>query len=627
MHRFILLIVVSLLALSTTQFSRAEQVQLTPSKDNTLYEDSEGDLSNGAGKGLFIGKTGSNDGFKTRRAALAFDLSSIPVNAVIDSATVTFTINKAPPDASFGTAYLHRFEQNWGESASLAPGLGGSGGAALPSDASWIYRFYDTHPWTTQGGDYVSTPSASANLGTSGFEELNFSSTPQLVADIQAWLVDPSTNFGWVLIGIENIEQNARRLASREELDGTAPKLTINYTVPSVVEQLTLNLQTDELDDPVSMAHASDGSHRPFVVEQGGVIRIFDLDTETLLPTPFLDISADVYSAGNEQGLLGLAFHPDYETNGKFYVNYIISPAVSEWHTVVAEFQVSPNPDIAQTGGKTILQFQQNATNHNGGDIHFGPDGYLYIASGDGGGREDQYANGQNINTLLGTMLRIDVDGAAQPGAEICGLVADYGIPAGNAFPGSSDGCDEILHFGLRNPWRFSFDALTSDLWIADVGQYAWEEVNHSSPGTSGVNFGWSCREGLHDFPDGHDCISTYTDPVIEYAHSSGNCSITGGYVYRGSNLTLNGRYLYGDWCTATVWVARYSQGSWVSEQWPLAKATLQSLASFGQDENCNLYLVDRDAETGNEANHGALYRIGDTELVFQSGFENRKCP
>lgn len=166
---------------------------------------------------------------------------------------------------------------------------------------------------------------------------------------------------------------------------------------------------------------------------------------------------------------------------------------------------------------------------------------------------------------------------------------------------------------------------MKADLWIADVGQNAWEEVNMLPPGATEVNFGWSCREGAHDF-GGSPCISAYTDPVIGYQHTQGNCSITGGYVYRGGRLPLQGRYLYGDWCSTRVWIATGSGDSWSSEEWTAASTILNSLASFGQDENCNIYLVDRDAETGVEADHGALYRIDDSERVFGSGFENMQC-
>ncbi|MGK2926699.1 MAG: PQQ-dependent sugar dehydrogenase [Lysobacterales bacterium] len=388
-------------------------------------------------------------------------------------------------------------------------------------------------------------------------------------------------------------------------------------------EHLTLTELTGALTNPVSLAHAGDGSGRLFLVEQEGIIRIYDTTTESLLGAAFLDIQDEVHSfldpnSHNEQGLLGLAFHPDYASNGRFFVNYTMSPSFNIWRTVVAEFTVSGDPDLAMTTGTTILEFVQEAGNHNGGDMHFGADGFLYIASGDGGGGGDTYGNAQNLDTLRGALLRIDVDSAAPPGAELCGIVSDYGIPPGNPFPGSNDGCDEILHYGLRNPWRFSFDAASGDLWIADVGQNAWEEVNRVPGDAAGLNFGWPCREGMHNFPTGQTCAPPLTEPILEYAHADGNCSITGGYVYRGNRLPLTGRYLHGDWCTERIWIATGQGGTWSSEEWPGVDATLSSLSSFGQDENCELYIVDREGR--------ALYRIDDSERLFGGGFEARIC-
>ena len=391
----------------------------------------------------------------------------------------------------------------------------------------------------------------------------------------------------------------------------------------ALIDHLGLTLLTADLTNPVSIANAGDGSNRLFIVEQEGVIRIYDFATGTLLEPPFLDIRDDVFSfedAGGhtEQGLLGLAFHQDYSNNGKFYVNYTISPAQNEWHTVVAEFLVSGNPDVAQASGNVILQFDQENRNHNGGDLHFGLDGYLYIASGDGGGGNDQYDNAQNINTLKGAILRIDVDGTPPEGGELCGAVQDYGIPPDNPFTGTGDGCDEILHFGLRNPWRFSFDAMTSDIYIADVGQNTWEEINFMPFGFSEVNFGWSCREGLHDFPAGKLCTSAYTDPVLEYSHADSNCSVTGGYVYRGSTLSINGYYVYGDYCSGRIWLARKQGGNWSSEEWTNGNPMEFGLSAFGQDQNCELYMVNRSSHK--------LYRFTDSEFVFRGGFESLAC-
>ncbi len=613
----------------------AEVVELVPVQDNTLYEDAEGDVSNGAGKGLFMGKVGVDGGQRLRRALVKFDVSGIPANAVVNSVEVRFVITNVPQSgAAADTATLHTLDQDWGESGSNPPGAEGGGAAAQSGDATWLHTFFNTESWTNPGGDFEAQVSATAPFGTSNPEVLTFASTPELISDVEAWMADAASNHGWMLRGDEIRSMNARRVASREcpgdpSCGEAAPTLTIDYSVPSALDHLMLTEITTDLTNPVSLANAGDGSKRLFIVEQEGVIKIYDTASETLLPTPFLDIQGDVYSlkdpqGGNEQGLLGLAFHPDYATNGLFYVNYTSNPASNTWHTVVAEFQVSGDPNVAMSGGSVILEYPQNAKNHNGGDMHFGADGYLYIASGDGGGANDQYDNAQDLGTLKGAILRIDVNGAPPPGAELCGIVSDYGIPPENPFDGIGDGCDEILHYGLRNPWRFSFNAATEDLWIADVGQGDWEEVNQVPGDSAGLNFGWPCLEGTQEFRNDITCDPPLTDPIIEYSHVGGNCSVTGGYVYHGSRLPLTGRYLYGDWCTERVWVASEQNGAWLSEEWVGVANTLNSISSFAQDEDCELYIVDRDHQANPEL--GALYRIDDSERLFGAGFESRDC-
>lgn len=598
-----------------------ECVVLTPSKDATLYQDDAGALSNGGGTALFIGRIKETEGGLLRRALLAFDLSSIPDGARVNSVEVSLWINRAPfVGALPGIAKLHRVKSDWGEGTTVAPGLEGEGAPAQAGDTTWQHRFYDSETWTAAGGDFVSVPSATAVFGASREIPLDFDSTEQLVTDVRAWLADPEFNFGWILIGDEVTMPNGRRLSSREDSIGPVPTLTVHYDFPSVLDNLELEMVVDGLSQPVGVAHASDGTSRLFIVEQAGIIRILNLETGIINPEPFLDIQDQVNSTDTEQGLLGLAFHPDYSNNGRFFVNATVGTPGTAGFTEIIEYQVTEDPDVADDSPFVILRFEQEARNHNAGDIHFGSDGYLYISSGDGGGRDDQYDHGQNINSLLGAMLRIDVDGTPAGGAEICGLTANYGIPEGNAFPGQSDGCDEILHFGLRNPWRFSFDAMTQDLWIGDVGQNRWEEVNQLAPDSSGVNLGWSCREGTQPF-DGTPCISSYTDPVIEYPNGA-DCAVTGGYVYRGSHLPLNGHYVYGDYCSAKVWVASNETGTWVPELWETPASMIDFLSSFGQDESCNLYLVDR----GSASDDGALYLITDTEWVFGGGFEPQLC-
>jgi len=606
------------LTLSATALP-AEVVQLAPIKDNTLYEES-GDRSFGAGKYTFMGMTGGDMSIdpSLRRTLLAFDLTSIPAKAVINSVEISFTIDQVPQAATTDFAMLHRLTKDWGEGASDTPGPGGQGAAAVAGDATWTQSFYQSQSWDAPGGDFVAGESATAPFGNSSPETITFSSTETLIADAQGWVRNPAGNFGWILLGDENTEKNARRMASRESTTLPGPSLTVDYSIPSITDHLSLAQLTTNLTNPVSIANAGDGSGRLFIVEQEGIIRIYDLASDSLLATPFLDIRSRVDDGGNEQGLLGLAFHPDYSNNRQFYVYYTRDPGDDPDRSVVAMYQASlADPNIADTGETVLMEFEQNASNHNGGDLHFGTDGFLYIASGDGGGGDDQYRNAQDLDSLKGKLLRIDVDGTPPGSGELCGIVANYAIPPGNPYTGPNDGCDEILHFGLRNPWRFSFDALTEDMYIADVGQREWEEVNLAPPGSVGVNYGWSCREGMHDFP-GDDCISAYTDPVIEYPHSDGNCSITGGHVYRGSRLPLKGRYLYGDWCTARIWIATRGANGWSSEEWVGTASVLSSLSSFGQDENCELYVVDRDGK--------GLYRIVDAESRFSDSFEQLNC-
>jgi len=612
-----------LMTIFTVTAASADTIQLNPVKDNTMYEES-GDKSLGAGNHTFMGMTSGDSSIdpSLRRTLVAFDLSSIPSNAVINSVQVSFTIDQAPgQSATSDFASLHRLLSDWGEGASYTDRPGGLGAAAEPGDATWAHTFYDTDTWGTPGGDYEEVASASAPFGSSVPETITFVCTGRLKSDVQAWVKNPAINFGWLLRGDENTEKNARRLGSRENVNLPGPLLTIDYTIPSVGDHLSLFKLTASLTNPVGIANAGDGSGRLFIVEQEGIIRVYDLETDTLQTTPFLDISDKVDSGGNEQGLLGLAFHPEFSSNRKFYIYYTRDPGAAADRSVVAMYQASvADPDIADSVETVVMEFAQNAANHNGGDLHFGQDGYLYIATGDGGGRDDQYFNAQNLDTLKGAILRIDVDGAPPGSGELCGLIANYAIPPDNPFTGPNDGCDEILHFGLRNPWRFSFDAKTGEMYIADVGQNAWEEVNLVQPGDAGENFGWSCREGLHSFPAGNACIRTYTDPVFEYSHSGGNCSITGGYVYRGDRETLQGRYVYGDWCTARLWVATRSGESWTSEEWTGVAAQLGSLSSFGQDENYQIYIADREGK--------AVYRIDieDNDVLFSDGFEQLSC-
>jgi glucose/arabinose dehydrogenase len=331
------------------------------------------------------------------------------------------------------------------------------------------------------------------------------------------------------------------------------------YTWTEVVSGLTR---------PIGLTSAGDGSGRLFIIEQPG--RILIHDGETLLELPYLDIQDRVEDAGSEQGLLGLAFHPAYGENGVFFVSYINKTGDS----VISRFRESTNPDQADPGSETILlTIPQPFRNHNGGQIQFGPKGYLWIAMGDGGSAGDPQGNGQNINTLLGTLLRIDID--QEP----------YSIPEDNPFG------NEIWAYGLRNPWRFTFDPVYHDLYIADVGQALWEEVNYlPADSPAGPNFGWDYREGLHSYEGTPPGDLPLIDPVTEYSHSLG-CSVSGGAVYRGAMLEWQGIYLYGDFCSGTVWgLFESPSGEWQNE--PLFQFD-RRITAIDQDEAGEIYLLD----------------------------------
>lgn len=381
------------------------------------------------------------------------------------------------------------------------------------------------------------------------------------------------------------------------------------------------------LSRPVAVRHAGDGSDRVFILEKVGRIRIFDLSTNTLLATPFLDITGPVDSGGNEQGLLGLAFHPDYATNGHFFVNYTTDPGAGLDRTRIERYTVSADPNVADVGSNmVILEIEQDASNHNGGDIHFGPDGYLYIGMGDGGGAGDTSNNSQNRLELLGKMLRIDIDPASivesaalapELGGEICGLVNNYVIPGDNPFAGADGTCDEIWSIGVRNPFRFSFDRGTGDMFIADVGQGALEEIDYQPASSGGgENWGWRCYEGNSEFnTTGCLPIENYDFPILQYGHSGGNCSVTGGYRYRGSIPGFQGTYVYADYCSGTVWFADDDSGSWVSNVWTTSGTLQFGITSFGEDEGGELYFTHDDGE---------LYRFESPSFqsVFEDGFE-----
>lgn len=367
----------------------------------------------------------------------------------------------------------------------------------------------------------------------------------------------------------------------------------------------TSELVATGLSNPVYVTHAPGDFDRVFIVEQFGTIRILDItqDPNVLLTAPFLDISTNITTFGSEQGLLGLAFHPDFQNNGFIYVNYTSSSSPSG-HTVIARYTVpsgTPN-DADETSEVILLTYNQPQRNHNGGWLSFGPDGYLYISSGDGGNFDDVGAghtfatgNAQDITSnLLGKLLRIDVDGNDGPGG-------NYGIPPDNPFVGI-EGDDEIWSYGLRNPWRCAFDSASGDLFIADVGQGNWEEIDFQSKTSSGgENWGWRCREGTNDFNFETFCeVLPLLDPIHEYSHGGSpfRCSITGGEMYRGCAIpALNGAYFFADFCSNQIWSLRRSGPAPTIEEHTTSLnptgISIGTISSFGLDAYGEIYICD----------------------------------
>jgi glucose/arabinose dehydrogenase len=330
---------------------------------------------------------------------------------------------------------------------------------------------------------------------------------------------------------------------------------------------------------PLLVTHAGDGSGRLFVVEQGGTIRI--VRDGRVATQPFLDVSSLTEGEG-ERGLLGLAFHPRYERNGRLFVNYTDNAG----DTVVAEYQRSQDENRAEPdSAQTLLHIDQPFANHNGGNLVFGPDGYLYVGMGDGGSAGDPMGNGQRLDTLLGKLLRIDVDSVSGDG---------YAVPADNPFVDRDDARPEIWAYGLRNPWRFTFDEQTGTLWIADVGQTELEEIDRTSAARPGLNYGWNVMEGTRCYEPESCDKSGFVAPVAVYSHEDG-CSVTGGHVYRGSDFpSLRGGYFFADYCSGKIW-ALDAEGEGSQEPVELMD-TDRLISSFGVDEDGELYLTDHDS-------------------------------
>ena len=362
--------------------------------------------------------------------------------------------------------------------------------------------------------------------------------------------------------------------------------IALLFISESANAQIRIAQIAGNLDRPVDISSPDDGSGRLFFVLQGGKIVIHN--GTRVIATPFLNISGAVTCCG-EEGLLSLAFHPNYRTNGFFYIYYVNNNG----DLVLARYKVSSNPNVANSVSRRILLTipHPQFSNHNGGEIQFGKDGYLYLSVGDGGGGGDPFNNSQNLGSLLGKILRINVN-RGNP----------YSIPEDNPFINRAGARKEIWAYGLRNPWRISFDRLRGALYIGDVGQGNWEEINFQkrrSPG--GVNYGWNRMEGRQCFNPPSNCNDgTLKLPVLTYNHSQG-CSVTGGFVYRGTAIpSLVGTYLYSDYCSGIIWGAKRVSGRWTTRQLLLSGI---NITSFGEDQNGELYVT-------HHSTSGGIYRI-----------------
>lgn len=400
----------------------------------------------------------------------------------------------------------------------------------------------------------------------------------------------------WVIVGVELaaitllvVWAGVFRQSGPPENPAPTPAVQPEPNAPTYKKPVIALVQTAKgVADPVGIvASPNPADKRLYVVEQGGVIRT--IKDKVLEAQAFLDIKSRVESGG-EMGLLGLAFDPKVADTNAFYVNYT-DPAQN---TIVARYKISGQTGRADPSSeKILLKIKQPYRNHNGGNMAFGPDGYLYIGMGDGGSGGDPEKRGQDMNDLLGKMLRIDVSGDG-----------GYKVPTNNPFA-KSGGKPEIWASGLRNPWRFSFDRKTGDLYIADVGQGDWEEISFQ-PGSSkgGENYGWRCYEGSHAFKtDGCPSASSLVAPIVEYNHSKDRCSVTGGFVYRGSKFpALDGRYFYADYCTGEIFYSQQTSGVWNTV---LAADAAFNISTFGQGGDGELYVADYGS--------GAIYQITDT--------------
>jgi glucose/arabinose dehydrogenase len=432
-------------------------------------------------------------------------------------------------------------------------------------------------------------------------EEEHFYSTNKRLRSFLLWLILGVVTA--VLAAISGIQSKVT--ADDTHQRPTAPlQISLIDVFPGIV---------DGFNQPVDIAHA--GDNRLFIVEKDGIIRIGYLDGEPTAAPVFLDIRDRVEAGPSEALLLGLSFYPYYDTNGYFYVNYTHDKE-GQLVTRISRFRVVDGlPDEADPGSELILlEIEQPFGNHNAGDLNFGPDGTLYFGLGDGGDRDDPEDRAQDLTVLLGKMIRINVDPEAGDPPDCGGSSAPYSVPPTNPFvDGSGQNCDEIWAYGLRNPWRFSFDQLTNDVFIGDVGQGQWEEIDFQPAGSNGgENYGWRCYEGNHAYIT-NGCSSDagdYVFPIHEYEHESGRRSVTGGYVYRGNQYPgLHGHYLYADYGTGEIWRLTPGGGDdWTNVLLVSSSDSVGLVSSFGEDAGGELYLAQY-------AGNGKIYRI-------QSAFE-----
>lgn len=629
---------ISLLLGSTCIY--AETVTLNPSKDNSLFESADGNLSNGQGKYLFAGKTRNG---AIRRALLAFPIAdAIPTGATINS--VTLSLHMSQSVAGTETVQVHRMERDWGESSSSALGEEGSGTKAEKGDATWLHTYFDEETWQQNGGDFVATASANQAIGVEG-ETYSWASTSTLVADVQHWLDAPDSNFGWILIGNEASNRTAKRFNSREFTNvSLRPQLVVEFTAtstpkpldnpfPQTIAQGGVHIHLKPLAEGMvapnfGTAAPGDPDHL-YVGDQTGTLWRINLTTGEKIV--FADLSDTLITLGisgagsyDERGFLGFAFHPNYADNGLLYT-YSSEPATAnadfplenaDHDSVVKVWQVTQpkNLDSRPADPRVLLRIAQPQFNHNGGGMVFDAKGLLYIALGDGGGADDPYANGQNLQTPWGSILRIDPLGNNSRNKQ-------YGIPNDNPFVNQTDAVAEIFAYGLRNPFRLSVDRTTNTLYAADVGQNKVEEINRI---IAGGNYGWALKEGPFVFESNGDAAGFVTnavlnddkliDPVAAYDHDEG-ISIIGGFVYRGRHTSslLTGSYIFADYAKTANRDGRlfyWREGNDIQELQLLERDSVGLfIMGFAEDADGGLYVLGN--TSGNTSgNTGQVLRL-----------------